>query len=455
MSETGISTVTVDFTRKLGKIKPMNAGNNGPKIPPPSQTKGNFETFRMLHIPYARLHDANLCTLYGAPHVVDIRAIFKDFNADPEDPASYDFTMTDIYLETLKKAGTEPFFRLGGSIEHSPRKWFTCVPPDFRKFAVICEHIIRHCTGSWANGLGMKITYWEIWNEPDLDPDVCENKRCWQGTAAEFRELFCITAKHLKSCFPELKIGGPASASPISRKTKPGWTDLFFAELEKQQIKLDFYSFHCYACDLNVFFHNVREVREYLDTHGQPQAESILNEWNYVRNWNDGWTHTLEQEAGIKGASFALCAMLGCQKLPLDLLMYYDMRVGCGMNGLWHAVTLNIQKPYYSYFMFEKLARLGTEVASDSDDETIQVVGATNEAGKKTAVIGGFNDDDNFGVRKLEIKLTGLTAQEKENLTVRLLDEKLDCFEVPFYLEGDTLRFKFPIRTCFGLLIQC
>ena len=116
MSETGISTVTVDFTRKLGKIKPMNAGNNGPKIPPPSQTKGNFETFRMLHIPYARLHDANLCTLYGAPHVVDIRAIFKDFNADPEDPASYDFTMTDIYLETLKKAGTAPFFRLGGSI---------------------------------------------------------------------------------------------------------------------------------------------------------------------------------------------------------------------------------------------------------------------------------------------------------------------------------------------------
>ena len=174
---------------------------------------------------------------------------------------------------------------------------------------MICEHIIRHCTGSWANGLGMKITYWEIWNEPDLDPDVCENKRCWQGTAAEFRELFCVTAKHLKSCFPELKIGGPASASPISRKTKPGWTDLFFAELEKQQIRLDFYSFHCYACDLNVFFHNVREVREYLDTHGQPQAESILNEWNYVRNWNDGWTHTLEQEAGIKGASFALCAL--------------------------------------------------------------------------------------------------------------------------------------------------
>ena len=159
MADKTLSRISVDFTRKLGRIKPMNAGNNGPKIPKDDQTSGNFDTFKMLRIPYARLHDANHCSAYGAPHTVDVRAIFKDFNADPTDPASYDFVMTDLYLKAIERAGTEPFFRLGGSIEHNPRKWFTCVPPDFRKFAVICEHIIRHCTGSWANGLNMKITY--------------------------------------------------------------------------------------------------------------------------------------------------------------------------------------------------------------------------------------------------------------------------------------------------------
>ena len=163
MADKTLSRISVDFTRKLGRIKPMNAGNNGPKIPKDDQTSGNFDTFKMLRIPYARLHDANFCSAYGAPHTVDVRAIFKDFNADPTDPASYDFVMTDLYLKAIERAGTEPFFRLGGSIEHNPRKWFTCVPPDFRKFAVICEHIVKHCTGSWANGLNMKITYWEIW----------------------------------------------------------------------------------------------------------------------------------------------------------------------------------------------------------------------------------------------------------------------------------------------------
>lgn len=455
MEQPTLAHVNIDFNSRLGRIKPMNAGNNGPKIPCADQTCGNFESFKMLHIPYARLHDANHCSIYGAPHVVDIRAIFKDYDADPTDPANYDFLMTDIYLKSIVQAGTEPYFRLGGSIEHRARKWLTCVPPDFHKFAVICEHIIRHCTGSWANGLNMKITYWEIWNEPDLDGDDSDNKRNWQGTAAEFYEMFCITAKHLKKCFPELKIGGPASCAGINNWRGDKWTEKFFMALQKENVKLDFYSYHCYVDKTEIFFETVRNVRAFMDSHGQEQAESILNEWNYVHGWADAWVYTLEQEAGIKGATFALAVMLGCQKLPLDMLMYYDMRVSCGMNGLWHPITFDLQKPYYAYFMFDKLVQLGTEVVSGSDDESVQVVGAINDVGKKAAVVCCYSNNDNFSARKLEIKLEGLSQTEKANLSIRLLDVKTDCFEIPFELHGDTVTFKFNIRPCAGLLIQC
>ncbi len=158
----------------------------------------------------------------------------------------------------------------------------------------------------------------------------------------------------------------------------------------------------------------------------------------------------------MKGASFALCTMLGCQKLPLDMLMYYDMRVNCGMNGLWHPVTFDLQKPWFSYFMFEKLARLGTEVESSTDDpENVYVVGAANDNGEKAAVIGMYTDDDNFGVRELKIEISGLCECEKAKLTVRLLDEKTNCFEIPFNWEGDTIVFPNKIRRNAGLLIQC
>ena len=81
MADKTLSRISVDFTRKLGRIKPMNAGNNGPKIPKDDQTSGNFDTFKMLRIPYARLHDANFCSAYGAPHTVDVR-VGRDDNPE-------------------------------------------------------------------------------------------------------------------------------------------------------------------------------------------------------------------------------------------------------------------------------------------------------------------------------------------------------------------------------------
>ncbi len=455
MPNNSIFKITVDFTKKLGSIKPMNAANNGPQNPlAKSQTCRNFETYKMLQIPYARVHDANLCYAYGAPHTIDIRAIFKNFEADPDDPESYDFTMTDIYLKSIKLAGTEPFFRLGGSIEHNARKWFSYVPPDFQKFAVICEHIIRHCTSDWANGLNMKITYWEVWNEANLEGDDSLNKRCWQGTAEQFREMFCITINHLKSCFPHLKIGGPASCSNIQRGEER-WTDKLFEKMEKEGVKLDFYSWHRYGCTVEQIFEAVRGARRYLDNHGQAQAESVLDEWNYVKGWGDPFVYTLEQESSMKGAAFALSIMLGCQKLPLDLLMYYDMRVSSGMNGLWKPFTFERQKPWYSFFMFSKLAQLGTEVASSSDDPEAQVVGAINRKGEKAAVIAFYTDDDNWGFRIPEIRLKGLSREEKAHLTIRLLDEKTNCTEVSFNRRGEVITFNFKLRPCSGLLIQC
>jgi len=451
-----MANILLDFSKKIGAIKPMNAGNNGPKIPRGDQTSGNFDTFKMLGIPYARVHDANFSLEYGGPFTVDFWAIFPNWNADPDDPKSYDFLMTDVYLQSIEKAGTEPFFRLGGMIEHGPKKHFTRVPPDFRKFAVVCEHIVRHCTGDWANGLNMKITYWEIWNEPDLDGDDSPNKRNWQGTAEQFYEMFVVAYKHLKAAFPHLKFGGPAACAAINNGRGDHWTDRFFAALEKNCVALDFYSWHCYTCEPSVIADTCRTVRDYLDSHGQKQAESVLNEWNYVKGWSDAWVYSLEQEGGMKGAAFALSTMLACQKQPLDMLMYYDMRVSCGMNGLWDPITFDRRKSWYSYFMFEKLASLGTEVESSTDEpKQIFVLGATSAKGSRVAaIVSCFKDDDNFSVHKPSIRILGLTAVQKENLSVRLLDAKLDCVEVPFDFDGETMTFPFNVDHNAGLLIQ-
>ena len=221
--------VKFDLSRTGGRFKPLNATNGGPwhKRHATDQWRSNFEAYKAARMPYSRNHDSCLSgSIYGGPYSHDITAIFPRFEADPTDPASYDFDCTDESILVTLDAGTETFFRLGQSIEHHIKKHGTLPPADFHKWAVICEHIIRHYNEGWANGYHLNIQYWEIWNEPDLDDDDSTNKRCWGGTAAQFFELFAITAKHLKACFPHLKIGGPAMAN-----VKPGreWLENFLA----------------------------------------------------------------------------------------------------------------------------------------------------------------------------------------------------------------------------------
>ena len=69
---------------------------------------------------------------------------------------------------------------LGNRIEHESKRYGSIPPKDPAKWARICEHIIRHMNEGWAGGHHYGIEYWEIWNEPDVNP------QCWDGPVEEF-----------------------------------------------------------------------------------------------------------------------------------------------------------------------------------------------------------------------------------------------------------------------------
>ena len=93
-------SINVNFNKIIGRIKPMH----GVGQPPFAGTN-----FSMLHylteagIPYSRLHDVG--GPYGGFRWVDIPNIFRDFEKDPYDAASYDFTFTDLLIAALVESG--------------------------------------------------------------------------------------------------------------------------------------------------------------------------------------------------------------------------------------------------------------------------------------------------------------------------------------------------------------
>ena len=392
-----MAQITV-WNERLGKIKPMHAVNNGPVLSGFDQISGNGVAYKAARIPYARNHDASFLASYGGEHTVDITAIFPNFDADENDPASYDFHFTDEYIQRTALMGTETFFRLGQKIEHGSKKYGIHPPKDFAKWARICEHIIRHMNEGWADGHHFGITYWEIWNEADLDPDDSPIRRNWTGTKAQFFEFFATAAKHLKSCFPNLKIGGPALSNNLV------WADELLSYLDERDIKLDFFSWHLYSHRPLTIIEHGEKIRRMLDAHGCYETESILDEYNYVLGWFDEFIPSLRVIPTIKGAAFFAEMMLRGQHSSIDMLMYYDARP-CAFNGLFSPYVYDVLPSYHALCMFSDLYALGEQIRVECDDEEVVVVGATN--GETSALMLSFytNDDTRRDFKRVSVDL--------------------------------------------------
>lgn len=388
--------IKINFSKTIGKIKPMHAVGQ----PPFSGT--SFDMFKYLTdagIPYSRLHDVG--GAYGGGRWVDIPNIFRDFDADETLPDSYDFAFTDLLINALVEAGVEPFFRLGVTIENAAKiKSYRISPPkDFAKWARICEHIIRHYTEGWADGFYHKITYWEIWNEPDNFENP-EDNQMWSGTPEEYYELYSVTAKHLKGCFPHLKIGGYAScgfydiieqAKPVAEaKSTPrlryfiDFFDGFIAYIKKSGAPLDFFSWHSYdTAKENILY--ARYARERLDAAGFTSTETTCNEWNARPTEKGTFRH----------AALTSAVMLAFQNTPLDSAMFYDARCGIGnYSGMFNPETRKPRPAYYSFIAFNELYELGEQAELSSEfKEGVYAVAARNEK-RGALVIANTSGED-------------------------------------------------------------
>ena len=272
-----------------------------------------------------------------------------------------------------------------------------------------------HYTEGWANGFHYDIEYWEIWNEPDLDPDDSTNKRCWSGTEEDFARLYVIAAKHLKNRFPNLKIGGPASAGDEA------WMERFLQRITKEEnVPIDFFSWHWYwtqPYDMSIKGTRIKRLPE---KYGYGKAESILNEWNYVRCWTKEFVYTIKQIIGVKGAAFTSACMIAGQNNPdIDMLMYYDARPGT-FNGLWDFYTMEPLKGYYPFYIFANLYELENQASSQSDDDDVYVVSAINN-GKIGTMITYYSENDDLGTKIIDVTLDGCDTTD---LKVWLVDEE-------------------------------
>ena len=427
-------SVTVDPSAIVGPVKPMNAVNNGPAYDSELQKKD----FKILKIPYSRTHDASLGECYGE-RVVDISDIFRDFDKDPDSPASYDFRETDLYIKTLIDSGCEPFYRLGQSIENQPAAKYNIYPPkDYKKWARICEHIIRHYNEGWADGFHYDIRYWEIWNEADLDQSSGRWKtdpRTWGGTIEEFHKLYAVAAKHLKKCFPKLKIGGPSYCRIQGVKT---YFPQFFAYMKDNAVPIDFISWHKYGAEPSVYLMEADLIRGWMKEYGYEKAELILNEWNYRRfksgNGSSNERYNRENRGTIKGAAFALATMSALQDAPVDMMMYYDFRPTGSYCGFYDTQIDKHLPLYYAFYAWSKLGDKECACKVEGGAGDVYAVASVRD-GRPVVLITRYDGDNNAcNLAEVSVSVAGGSIGKAY---YHLTDEEHIYTEIPLFPSED------------------
>lgn len=367
-------TVAVNFDKNVGVIRELNGINNGPKSGYTTDGVNDqwkidaTEIYQNLEIPAVRIHDAEYP--YGQDKFVDIHCIFPDFSRDPEDPNAYDFSYTDKYIAAIRETGAQVLFRLGESIDHSGNNLYINPPGDYEKWAQICEHIIRHYNEGWANGFYYGITYWEIWNEPD-------NGKMWTGSKEQYFELYKTTARYLKECHPDILIGGYA-ASECSGENISEF--LQYIKQDGSQTPLDFFSWHTYTSDPKEYGRNARTIRTLLDENGYEDTLSILDEWNYVENWND-LSGTYELNHSFASAAYLTASLITMQNAPVDLAAYYDgqfVQPEANWCGLYQE-NGKLLPGYYAFEFYKRLLEQKNQAEVQEGLENLYVCAASGE----------------------------------------------------------------------------
>ncbi|MFC4775718.1 helix-turn-helix domain-containing protein [Paenibacillus sp. GCM10023252] len=158
----------------------------------------------------------------------------------------YNWSYIDKLYDFLLQLGVRPFVELSFMPNQLARSKETLFwwkgnispPSDPTKWEALVREFVRHCLNRYG-AEEVKNWYFEVWNEPDLAGV------CWAGSKEEYFAFYESTVRTIKSVLPELKAGGPAMGyGSIWNDT---WAEDFMEYCRRQQVPLDFYSFHIYS----------------------------------------------------------------------------------------------------------------------------------------------------------------------------------------------------------------
>ncbi len=356
------ATVYVNFSDKMGEVKPVHGMCNGPL----SYGADISEIFCEIGVPYVRFDCTDgAFSAFG----VDISRIFKDPNADPFDEESYDFSLTDKYVEAALKCGAQIVYRMGESIDMLRKGEKTKLPESSERLIQVIIKIIDHYNDYFAKGYSLDLRCFELWSQGVKANGERVDILSENYDIKEECELYCKIAEAVKLHDKRLLTGG--GVFDVSDKK----VREFISYCKKRSAPLDFLTLSAFSSDPRAISEKAEKIYAYARNAGY-QLELFVGKWNYAdknalgdkslerllrgegKSFIQGKKELFREMSSIKGAAFCSASLIEMASVEgIKGAMYYDAQPlispFCGIADRAGEKS----KPFYAFEAYGKLYR--------------------------------------------------------------------------------------------------
>jgi hypothetical protein len=326
-------------------------------------------------------------------HIYDYYGVYRV--SEGGEP-TYDWAEVDRVVDAVLATGAEPLICLSYLPRALARESIYGPPADFGAWESLIYQTVYYL--NVERGLG--ISYWEVWNEPNLPA-------FWNGTLDEYLQLYAATARGALRADPSIQLGGPGTASmgPWLHVGAPFYERNWVKELahfaRANDLPLDFLSWHYYDLDPEHYAWSVRTHQRWV-TDLDPAPRLLLTEWN----WSGAPASELDTEVG---AAHAVAVLATLADTPLTQAFFFEpVDSSTGWEGRWGMMRKDrVIKPVYnSFYLASKLG--GRRITTHSDHPHVGALATRDEAG---IAILMWRYGGREGLLPVTLSVTGLPSQ--------------------------------------------
>ena len=253
----------------------------------------------------------------------------------------YDWSGLDGEIDLILQTGAKPYV----SLSYMPQvlsETTEGLPYSWDEWGDVVKKTIEHISGK--NGLSIKDVYYEVWNEPDLFGGFSTKGGKNYLTLYHYSHDAAIAAGNV---WP-FKLGGPATTG-LSKI----WFDDFFTYASINKLRVDFFSWHRYAEDIQIFEEDVYNAMNWLTKYPKYlDCELVISE--------TGMTGEVDSVYDQEISAIHTLSLYTSLFQKINKVFLFEIKDGPGIKqywGRWGILThekygIPVEKPRYKAIEF-------------------------------------------------------------------------------------------------------